>query len=254
MAISFLWFKFMNINILKCDSFPGLLPADIPSYEWMFEQRFNAAAQKLGLSVSYCLYNVHQGELPHNFEADEIYLVTGSNTSAYDTIPWVLSLQDWIRQAYAQQVVLVGICFGHQVIAQALGGKVQRHPQGWGVGIRQSQVLDPALASIIPGGTMHLICNHHDQVVQLPPRANRLATSEFCVNEGYTIDGHVITFQGHPEFTVGYEEHLILHHADSESADLKNHALDSLKLLQHHGDRVMEHVLTFAAQHIALRD
>lgn len=227
------------INILLCDTFPRLLPDNIPSYESMFEKLFHSVNQ----NITFNIYQTWDGELPEHPAANELYLITGSNNAAYDDLPWILSLQEWIRKAAARKVPLVGICFGHQVIAQALGGQVERYAGGWGVGIREMEVLDADLLFFFPDKKMCLIVNHHDQVTRLPEGAIPLATSDFCRYEGFRIGRHILTFQGHPEFTVDYERHLILNHAENEDDTVKRRALESLETMEHQGKMVAEFLL-----------
>lgn len=229
------------INILLCDTFPGLLPDNIPSYESMFEKLFHSVNQ----NITFNIYQTWDGELPEHPAADELYLITGSNNAAYDDLPWILSLQEWIRKAAKLQVPMFGICFGHQVIAQALGGRVERFPGGWGVGIRKMEVLDADLLPFFPDKKMRLIVNHHDQVTRLPEGAVLLATSDFCRYEGFRIDRHILTFQGHPEFTVDYERHLILNHAENEDDAVKQRALETLETMDHQGKTVAEFLLDY---------
>jgi GMP synthase-like glutamine amidotransferase len=214
----------MKINILLCDTFPGLLPPDIPSYAGMFQQLFSSVDP----DVQYEVFDVRQSAYPATLNDRELYLITGSNASAYDDTPWVARLREFIRLLYAKKMKIAGICFGHQIVAQALGGSVVRAAQGWGAGVRSSQVVDGKAAAYFPQGQMKLLYNHHDQVVALPPGAVRFATSEFCHNEGFYISNHVLTFQGHPEHTHEYNRYLLLYHAQDEPAQVRESALQSL--------------------------
>ena len=212
------------INILLCDTFPGRLPEFIPNYESLFMDLFAS----IGVEASYKIYQTWQGELPATINTDEIYLVPGSLDSAYDDKPWILSLVQWIRQAYSRGARLMGICFGHQVIARALGGEVKKYEGGFGAGVRASSVVDEKMKNYFPEGQMRLLYSHHDQVTVLPPEAVLCSTSDFCRNESYRIGNQVVTFQGHPEFTVAYSRHLLTNCSDDIDETVRLKALSSL--------------------------
>ena len=223
-----------KISLLLCDTYPGLLPESIPSHESMFFDLF----RPINPDLTFDIYRVMDGELPEQFEPETLYLIPGSNNAAYDDLPWIQALQEWIREAAAQEVPLVGICFGHQLIAQALGGCVECFDGGWGVGIREMEVLDEDMLPYFPNRKMRLIVNHHDQVMQLPEGATPLATSDFCRYDGFRIGHHILTFQGHPEFPVDYERHLILNHSDNEDGTVKQRALKTLEEMEPQGEVV----------------
>ena len=123
----------MNINILLCDTFPGLLPDYIPSYFSMFEKLFN----NIDSTTTYKVFDIQKLDFPIQLNKDDLYLITGSNAGAYDDTPWVKQLIEFIKVLNSEKIRLTGICFGHQIIAQALGGKVVKAPVGWGTGVRE---------------------------------------------------------------------------------------------------------------------
>lgn len=232
----------MTIHILLCDTFPGLLPSYIPSYVSMFFKLFDSLQQ----NIQYRVYRTMDGELPDLNNPDGLYLITGCNLSAYDHINWIQQLLKWIESANECKAKLTGICFGHQCIAQALGGKVERAPQGWGTGIRESRIVDEMALPYFPDQTMRLLYNHHDQVVVLPDNAKLVATSDFCPIESYRIGNHILTFQGHPEYIPEYNRHLLENFSDDESFDVRQSALYSLKNMKHQGNIVGRMILDFA--------
>jgi GMP synthase-like glutamine amidotransferase len=213
----------MKINILICDYFDGLLPHEIPSYASMLQTLFDAVDK----TVEYELFDVQQGCYP-SVSSRELYLIPGSRAGAYDDTYWVKELIGFIRKLYAGNAKILGICFGHQVIAQALGGRVEKSPKGWGTGIRTSRIIDSKASAYFPEMTMSLHYNHHDYVVELPPEAVCFAMSDFCPIEGFYIGRQVLAFQGHPEYTSGYSRYLLQNHAENEPEEVVNSALISL--------------------------
>ena len=156
--------------------------------------------------VATTAFEVHQGHEPSDLSEFDGYLLTGSRKGVYDDEPWISRLLELIRKLHRAKIKTVGICFGHQAIAQALGGHVQKFADGWGVGVHAYDVLNPMndRQKFINDAKMALPCCHQDQVVELPPDAQRILTSDFCANAGFVIDEHILALQPHPEFSVEY--------------------------------------------------
>ena len=148
----------------------------------------------LGDRRSYRSYDVPGGELPAHPADCEAYVITGSAASVYDDLPWIPPLFDFLR-AVRGHAKLVGICFGHQAMAQAFGGAVEKSPKGWGVGLHRYEIVEPPPGMIEPRA-ITIPAFHQDQVVALPPGARVLAASDFTPHAAIGYDDHTVSVQG----------------------------------------------------------
>jgi GMP synthase (glutamine-hydrolysing) len=136
-------------------------------------------------------YFVVDQEYPESPADADGWLITGSKHGAYEDHPWIAPLENFIRAVYADGRPMIGICFGHQIIAQALGGKVVKYDKGWAVGHTEYD---------IQGDKMKLIAWHQDQVVERPEAAEVIGSHPFCENAALLYDNRILTIQPHPEF------------------------------------------------------
>ena len=158
---------------------------------------------------SFEFFDVRRGCYPGRIEDCDGYLITGSRASVYDDEPWILRLKDFVRELHEARTKAVGICFGHQLIAAALGGVVDRAAAGWGVGVHAWEVVDNEPWMRPRLHELRLLASHQDQVEVLPQGARLLAASGFCPNAAFAIENHVFAVQGHPEFTRDYARFLM---------------------------------------------
>lgn len=156
---------------------------------------------------SFAVVPVVDGVLPDAPGDYDGYLVTGSKTGVYDDEPWIAPLMDFLRAVHAADIPLAGICFGHQVIAHALGGHAAKSPKGWGLGV-QGFALETKPDWIDDVDDLRLIHIHQDQVEQLPDGATLVGGTAFCPNGMYFVGNNVFSMQGHPEFTTAYTDAL----------------------------------------------
>ncbi|MFD1794902.1 type 1 glutamine amidotransferase [Paracoccus aurantiacus] len=184
----------MKIGILQTGQAPDGLRGAHGDYPDFF-QRLLA-----GRGLDFRNYHVEALEFPDTVRDADGWLITGSRHGAYEDHPFIAPLEAFIRDAYAASVPLVGICFGHQIIAQALGGKVEKYASGWSIG---AQDYD------FGGETLTLNAWHQDQVTQRPPVAEVAATNGFCENAALIYPGHAYTVQAHPEFDDAFVNGLI---------------------------------------------
>jgi GMP synthase-like glutamine amidotransferase len=159
-------------------------------------------------------YAVDEGELPGSPTECDGYLVTGSSAGVYEDLPWIGPAEDFLRAAKGT-AALVGVCFGHQLMAQAFGGAVIKSPKGWGVGEHEYRIVrhEPWMDGDAP---IRLPASHQDQVVSLPPGAAVFAASDFTPFAGLVWpDARAMSIQPHPEFEPAYAIDLIEHRRDA---------------------------------------
>lgn len=184
----------MHIGILQTGLAPDALAADHGDYPDMF------AKLLAGHGFTFQTYRVVEMEFPASVHNADGWLLTGSRHGTYEDHPFIAPLEDFIRKSYAAAVPLVGVCFGHQIIAQALGGKVERFKGGWSVG-----------ATDYNFGTETLKLNawHRDQVTKLPKDAKVIASNDFCANAALVYNDRAFTVQAHPEYGPDFIDGLI---------------------------------------------
>lgn len=154
-------------------------------------------------------FAVLDGEIPAAADVADLWVITGSRHGVYEDHPWIAPFENFIRSCRDASVPMIGICFGHQIIAQALGGRVEKSGKGWGLGVHQYDII-PANKSLEQlGDTLSLQAVHQDQVVDVPQGAERLARSQFCENAALLYPGFALTFQGHPEFGPAFVRDLL---------------------------------------------
>jgi GMP synthase-like glutamine amidotransferase len=161
-----------------------------------------------GRGYDWRTFDVRDGAWPSAPRECDAYIVTGSSAGVYEPEPWLAELFEFLRAAKGQ-AKLVGVCFGHQAMAQAFGGQVIKSPKGWGVGLHTYAIAERA-PWMDGGPTVSLAASHQDQVVKLPPSARVLAGSDFCPNGMLAYDdAPAISIQLHPEFAPAYAAALI---------------------------------------------
>lgn len=175
----------MLIGILQTGQSPEMLRDAAGDYPDMFAQLL------AGRGLTFRTYRVEEMDFPADVHDCEGWLITGSRHGAYEDHPFIPKLEAFIRAVIAAHVPLVGICFGHQIIAQAMGGKVERYPGGWAVG---PQDYD------FGGEKVTLNAWHRDQVTEVPQGAEVVACNDFCENAALVYGEDAFTVQAHPEF------------------------------------------------------
>ncbi len=184
----------MKIGILMTGHAIPQLEAARGDYDAMFETLL------AGRGFAFRRYDVVDGEYPQSPGECDGWLITGSKHGAYEDHPWIPPLEEFIRAVHADGRPMIGVCFGHQIIAQALGGKVIKYPGGWSVGRTEYE---------IEGDTMALNAWHQDQVVEPPEGATVIGSSPFCANAAMLIGDRILTIQPHPEFDAEIVDYLI---------------------------------------------
>ena len=154
-------------------------------------------------------FNILDSVFPKNHLECDGWIVTGSPHGVYEEHSWIPPVSQLINDIYNANLPIFGVCFGHQLIAQALGGHVEKSIKGWDLGLHTYKIDNSAsyMGNLSEELTLN-IC-HQDQVLQLPENSTLYASSEFCENAGFYIKDKVLTMQAHPEFEVEFIEALL---------------------------------------------
>jgi GMP synthase-like glutamine amidotransferase len=214
----------MKIGLLKCDTVREELLHIAGDCSDFFVTLFSQCAPDLSLKV----YDVQLGIYPDAIEECDGYITTGSANSVYDDEPWIHRFRDYVRELHERRTKLVGICFGHQMIAEALDGKCEMAPNGWGVGIKTVRIISKKPWMKPELDSYNLIVSHLDQVSCLPSGAEILGTNEHCPNAMYAVGDHFLGIQGHPEFTTPYADALVLSRIEKIGQPAVDEARESL--------------------------
>ena len=238
----------MHIGILKTDAVRPEWVSEFGEYPDMFERLVLAADP----SATFSVWDVEEGVYPSDSDVDTVdgFIITGSKSSAYADKEWIRNLERLVQELHAKRKKMVGICFGHQVIARALGGTVAKSDKGWGVGVNVYNVSELPVQGddeIRGGGSgfLKLVASHQDQVTVLPPGARTVVSNDHCENAGFVVGDHVLTLQGHPEFSAEYSEAIMAFRHDMIGAERVSQGRASLVTHQHEGPRVARWMVDF---------
>ena len=236
----------MHIAILLAGHTNKAMPKQFHDYHDMFTALF--AHLPMGEFFHFTTLAVVDGVFPEQLDDYDGYLISGSAFGVYDDAPFISQLVNLIHQIHRAKKPLAGICFGHQIIAHALGGHARKWDHGWIIGTKEITLTDPPDWIDSNEKTFHLIHVHQDQVTSLPNGANLIGSTPYCKNAVYMIDDIVFAVQGHPEFNVPYTNALADLLEDHAGTSCVKKARKSFST-PHDGKKVANWILKFFAKH-----
>jgi GMP synthase-like glutamine amidotransferase len=192
-----------RIGLLRCGQVHPAVQAVGGCYPELF------ASLLAPYPVEITTFEADRGELPSSPDEVDGWIISGARASVLDEAGWLDDTADFVGQVVAAERPLVGVCFGHQLMAKVAGGRVDRAPGGWGIGIQPYDVVERRDWMQPVVDRFRLIASHEDQVVELPTDARLLASSAYCPNAMFELGEQAIAVQAHPEFTVAGTRELI---------------------------------------------
>jgi GMP synthase-like glutamine amidotransferase len=191
--------------ILQCDNVLTKFQPEFGQYPEMIDQMFDAVADGI---VCDC-FDCRLGEYPDDINNYDFFITTGSRSSVYDDEPWIAQLIEFVRLLDKEKKKLIGICFGHQIIAMAYNGMVEKSEKGWGVGVATNRVINTPNWIREPVDSLHILVSHQDQISVLPDGVQVIAKSDFCPYFIVQWNNWFLSIQGHPEWTREYARTLM---------------------------------------------
>jgi GMP synthase-like glutamine amidotransferase len=214
----------LRIGLVQC----GHVHPDLVPEHGDYPQLFADLLAPHGLA--FTTFDVDHGQFPQDLTAFDGWIITGSANSAYEDLPWIHQTEDLLRELIAEEAPMVAVCFGHQLLAQAMGGRVAKSPDGWGAGVHDYQLVGeppPWMDHPVPS-SVRIIASHQDQVAVVPEGAIVLARTDHCPIAAYTLGSSAFAIQPHPEFTAAVSRGLVERRRDRIGPETSDAALASL--------------------------
>ncbi len=230
-----------RLGILQTDA----VRADLLGHFGDYPAMFTDLLQQVDPRIEPVIYDVQVGSYPTDIDEVDAYLITGSKRSVYEDEAWIRRLSRFVIELNGRRKKLVGICFGHQMVAHALGGRTEASENGWGVGMHQTFLTEEGRQMTGAEKGFNWIVSHRDQVVVPAPGSVVLAGSDFCPIGMCVVDQHIFTVQGHPEFTKPYLRALIADRRSLLGATVYERALQSLEQREADAALMAEWIVSF---------
>lgn len=214
----------MKLGILICDQVQDQLQPEFGDYPAMFQD----IIEQVNPQIELQFFSAIDRKLPSDIDACDVYMTSGSRWGVNDDSVWIRELEQFIRRLYDGGKGFVGICFGHQLIATSLGGSVGKSGKGWGIGIYTSGSITEKPWMSPFKDSLNVVVSHQDQIVELPAQTEVLASNDFCPYSMIQVNEHFLGIQGHPEFSRGYSQALMISRQDRIPAQVISDGVASL--------------------------
>jgi len=223
----------LRVGILRTDDVRPALAETFGEYPEMFEALLVEANNQRSINsrvdLNVTAYRINQEIYPDDIDDQDAYIITGSQSSVYEDLAWINTLGGFVRQLHQRKKKLIGICFGHQLIANVLGGEAGKASSGWEIGVKHTTVKAEFIHCFDGAEPYKLLYSHQDQVSKAATGSEVLASTPGCPIAMTALNGHILTFQGHPEFPMAYASALYQLRKDVYPEDCYSDAMDSLR-------------------------
>ena len=228
------------VAVFELGIIPDALADRWPDYAGMITEWLQPAMP----DVDYHAVRIARGESVPDVSTFDAYVYSGSRHGVYDDIEWMAPMKQLVREAASLRLPQFGICFGHQLVAEALGGRVEKSDKGWGCGHQEYATMGEGTP-----GDLSVLVMHQDQVMAVPRNAEVIGGSDFCENGVIDYQVPARTVQFHPEFGHDFVQALLeTMGGQSIPAVVADAALKTLHV-ETHSDRVAEWTADFFRQH-----
>jgi GMP synthase-like glutamine amidotransferase len=214
----------VKIGLLQCDHVAPELASRFGDQPVFFQNLFAKHAPEIRLDI----FDIQKGCYPADTRSYDGFIGTGAKHSVTEDLPWIKKFEEYVFYLYQQKLKFIGICFGHQMIAQALGGACDVSERGWGVGVRKVNIHKKKFWMRPDADVIKLLYSHMDQIITLPPGCEVIAGNDHCPYAIITVGDHFMGIQAHPEFTPAYLDLLMQSRIDRIGAQKVQEARQTL--------------------------